>query len=116
MDFHLLDEFWDQDVFNEEDFYNIMKYYSEKYEDYIHAYTNYNRFHVIHEMANYFSDRKEECTQYRYVIIEFYVNNVGHIETHDFFPYVGNYLESNNFMPQNFAEEYSILKLRYILN
>ena len=24
-----------------------------KYEDYIHAYTNDDRFHVIHEMVNY---------------------------------------------------------------
>ena len=116
MDFHFLDDFWHQNVFNEEDFYNIMRYYGEKYEDYIHAYTNYDRFHVIHEMANYFLNRNEEYTQYRYAIIEFYVNNVGHIGTHEFFPYIGNYLESNNFMPQIYAGEYSILKIRYILN
>lgn len=66
-------------------------------------------------MANYFFDRKEH-TQYRYAIIEFYINNIGHIGTHEFFPYIGNYLEPNNFMPQNFAGEYSIFKTRYILN
>ena len=116
MDFQFLDDFWHQNVFNEEDFYNIMRYYRVKYEDYIHANTNYDRFHVIHEMANYYFDMNEEYTQYRYAIIEFYVNNVGHIGTYEFFPYVGNYLEPNNFMLQNSAGENSILKIRYILN
>lgn len=92
-----------------------MRYYRNKYEDYIHAYTNYDRLHVIHEMANYFN-RNNETIQYRYAIIEFYVNNVGHIGTYEFFPHIGNYLETNNFMPQNSVEEYSILKIRHILN
>ena len=116
MDFHFLDDFWHENIFNEEEFYNTMNYFRNKYEDYIHAYTNYDRFHVIHEMNNFYFNRNEEFTQYRYAIIEFYVNNVGHIGTYEFFPYIGNYLEPNNFMPQNYAENYTILKIRYILN
>ena len=116
MDFHFLDDFWHQNIFNEQVFYNIMRYYRSKYEDYIHAYINYDRLHVIHEIANYYFNRNDETTQYRYAIIEFYVNNVGHIGTNEFFPYIGNYLEPNNFMRENSAEEYSILKIRYILN
>ena len=50
MDFHFLDDFWHQNIFNEQVFYNIMRYYKSKYKDYIHAYTNYDRLHVIHEM------------------------------------------------------------------
>ena len=93
-----------------------MNYFGHKYEDYIHADTNYDRFHVIHEIANYFFDRNDESTQYRYATVEFYVNNAGHIGTNDFFPYLGNYLEPNNFMQQNFIDNHRILKIRYILN
>lgn len=78
-----------------------MRYYEDKYEEYIYAYVNNNRFHVIHEINNYYSDRNEELIQYRYAIIKFHVYNVGYIRTYEFFPYSGNY--PNNFMPQNLA-------------
>ena len=116
MDFNNLDDYWHTNIHSEDEFYEIMNYYGSKYEDYIHAYTNYDRLHVIHEIVNYYFNRNEEFTQYRYAIIEFYVNNVGHIGTNAFFPYVGNYLEPNNFMPENAAQDYTILKIRYILN
>ena len=111
-----------------------------KLNKYIHAYMNHNRLHVIHELANYYFNRNndsiitydrlhviheivifyfnknEEFTQYKYVIIEFYVNNVGHIGINTFCLYVGNYLESNNFMLQNEVQDYAIFKIRYILN
>ena len=61
-------------------------------------------------------NRNEETSQYKYAIIEFYINNVGYIGTNAFFLYYGNYLEPNNFMFEKYAEEYSILKIRYILN
>ena len=60
MDSYFLEDFWHQNVFNEEDFYNMMRYYGKKYKYYIHAYTNHDRFHVIHEMVNYFSNRNKE--------------------------------------------------------
>ena len=116
MDFHFPDDYWQTNIYNEKEFYEIMNYYGSKYEDYIHAYTNYNRFHVIHEIVNYYFNRNEEFTQNRYVIIEFYINNVGHIGTNAFFPYLGNYLEPNNFILENAAQDYTIPKIRYILN
>ena len=112
MNFHFLDDYWHTDIYSENEFYEIMSYYGSKYEDYIHANTNYDRFHVIHEIVNYYFDRNEEFTQYRYAIIEFYINNVGHIGTNAFFPYVGNYLEPNNFMLQHAAQDNTILKIR----
>lgn len=54
MEFHFLDDYWQEDIFNEDKFYNLMKYYSNKYDDYIHASSNYDRLHVIHDIANYF--------------------------------------------------------------
>ena len=89
-----------------------MNYYGSKYEDYIHAHTNYDRFHVIHEIVNYYFDKNENFIQYGYAIIEFYVNNIGHIETNAFFPYIGNHVESNDFMPENVAQDYTIFKIR----
>lgn len=62
MDFHFFDVFWHKNVFDEEDFYKIMRYYREKYENYTHAYTNDDRFHVIHEMANYYFNQNDEYT------------------------------------------------------
>ena len=38
-----------------------MNYYGNKNEDNIYAYT-YNRFHVIHEIVNYYLNRNEEFT------------------------------------------------------
>lgn len=116
MDFHFLDDYWHEDIFNEDKFYNLMRFYRSKYDDYVHASSNYDRLHVIHDIVNYFFNRNEETTQYKYAIIEFYINNVGHIGTNAFFPYYGNYLEPDNFMSEKYAEEYSILKIRYILN
>ena len=84
MDFHFLDDYWHTDIYSENEFYEIMNFYGSKYEDYIHANTNYDRFHVIHEIVNYYFDRNEEFAQYRYAIIEFYINNVGHIGTNAF--------------------------------
>ena len=60
MDFNNLDDYWHTNIHSEDEFYEIMNYYGSKYEDYIHAYTNDDRFHVIHEMVNYFLDRNEE--------------------------------------------------------
>ena len=65
-----------------------MNYYENKYEYYIHAYTSYDRFHVIHEIVNYYSNENEEFRQHRYAIIEFYANNVGHIGTNAFFFFI----------------------------
>ena len=66
-------------IYNNNELYEIINYYGSKYEDYINANTNYNRFHVIHEIVNYFNKNKEFV--HRHAIIESYVNNVGHIGT-----------------------------------
>ena len=80
MDFHNFDDYWHANIYNVDEFYEIMNYYGSKYEDYINVNTNYNRFHVIHEIVNYYLNKYKEFV-HRRAIIESYVNNVGYIGT-----------------------------------